>query len=50
MAPDGYRDKVRANPENLFEATVASAHIHELAQKGSFIAHSIKTKVTVRAA
>jgi hypothetical protein len=26
MAPDGYRDKVRLNPENLFEATVASAH------------------------
>jgi organic hydroperoxide reductase OsmC/OhrA len=110
MAPDGYRDKVRLNPENLFVATVASAHmlswlhiafsmgaeidtyvdaaegvmteleggeywisevilvpkitfiagynvtpaaiahIHELAQKDSFIAHSIKTKVTVRAA
>jgi organic hydroperoxide reductase OsmC/OhrA len=109
MAPEGYRDKVRLNPENLFVATVASAHmlswlhvafgmgveidsyvdaaegvmtalpdgvywiseviltpkitcsagyevtpaaiahIHELAQKDSFIAHSIKTKVTVRA-
>jgi organic hydroperoxide reductase OsmC/OhrA len=108
--PDGYSDKVRLNPENLFVATVASAHmlswlhiafsmgaeidtyvdaaegvmteleggeywiselilvpkitfiagynvtpaaiahIHELAQKDSFIAHSIKTKVTVRAA
>jgi organic hydroperoxide reductase OsmC/OhrA len=27
MAPDGYRDKVRLSPENLFVATVASAHM-----------------------
>lgn len=109
MAPEGYRDKLRLNPENLFVATIASAHmlswlhiafgmgaeidsyvddaegvltelpggeywisevilvpkitfsagfdvtpaavahIHELAQKDSFIAHSIKSKVTIRA-
>jgi organic hydroperoxide reductase OsmC/OhrA len=27
MLPEGYRDKVKLNPENLFVATVASAHI-----------------------
>jgi organic hydroperoxide reductase OsmC/OhrA len=27
LLPDGYRDKVHFNPENLFVATVASAHM-----------------------
>jgi organic hydroperoxide reductase OsmC/OhrA len=27
MVPEGYRDKIKLNPENLFVATVASAHM-----------------------
>jgi organic hydroperoxide reductase OsmC/OhrA len=27
MLPEGYRDKIKLNPENLFVATVASAHM-----------------------
>ena len=27
LLPDGYRDKAKLNPENLFVATIASAHM-----------------------
>jgi len=27
MVPEGYRDKIKLNPENLFVATIASAHM-----------------------
>ena len=27
LLPDGYRDKAKLNPENLFVGTIASAHM-----------------------